>query len=306
MRVEDWRATPSAVMAGLFAGESARWREALHWDYDDTRRQLERARRQGLVPGLVARDERGDGAGWTFFLRDGDELQIGGLAARDGAVAATLLGRVLETPAARDSRRAMFFGYTSAPSVPEALSGHGFAVGTYHYLQRELDDQVATAGGGAEPLDARPWSDTDLVDAASLIESAYPDADPLRPFGHRGRPGEWLVYTQRLVATPGCGVFVPALSPVVPRAGGGLDAAALVTRLAEDTVHLAQIAVRRERRGAGLATRLLQRAMDDAARAGHRRMTLLVSESNAAARRLYERAGFVEAARFVTAAKSTI
>ena len=34
-------------------------------------------------------------------------------------------------------------------------------------------------------------------------------------------------------------------------------------------------------------------------------MTLLVSEENAAARRLYERAGFVETARFVTAARMT-
>lgn len=302
MRVEDWRATPSAVMAGLFAGESARWRDTLHWDYDETRRQLERARRQGLVPGLVARDERGDGAGWAFFLRDGDELQIGGVSARDRDVTSTLLGRVLETPAARDSRRAMFFGFTTAPAVPEALAEHGFDVGAYHYLERDLDHAWPAAATG-EALDTRCWSDAELEDTAALIESAYPDHDPLRPFGHRGRPGEWLVYTQRLVTTPGCGVFVPELSLVVPRAAGGLDAAALVTRLADDTVHLAQIVVRHERRGAGLASRLLRQTLRCAAAAGHRRLTLLVSERNEAARRLYAAAGFVEGARFVTAAR---
>jgi ribosomal protein S18 acetylase RimI-like enzyme len=303
VRVEDWRATPPDLMAGLFARESARWREALHWDYDDTRRQLEWARTQGLLPGLVARDDGGGASGWSFFLRDGDELQIGGLTAREADVAAALLARVLDSPTARDSRRAMFFGFTAAPALTDALARHGFHVGGYAYLTRDLR---AVVGAAAPELPAglRPWTDGDLIDTARLIQSAYPADDDLRPFGQSRRPGEWLTYVQRLIGTHGCGAFQPSLSLAVPARTPGIAAVALVTRLAPSTVHLAQIAVDPERRGAGLATRLLAETLRTAAAAGYARMTLLVSESNAAARRLYARAGFTESARFVTAART--
>lgn len=306
MRLEDWRATPPDVMAGLFARESAAWRDALHWDYEETRRQLERARTHGLVPGLVARDDRGGAAGWSFFLRAGDELQIGGLTARDAEVASTLLARVLETPAARDCRRAMFFGFSTAPALAETLAHHGFRVGAYLYLTRNLggvDDAAGAPGGAAPPI--RSWRTDDLIATARLIQTAYPSTDDLRPFGQSPRPEEWLTYTQRLVGTTGCGVFQPASSAAVP-SSEGLDAVTLVTRLSPDTVHLAQIAVHPARRGAGLATQLLAHTLREAAHAGHRRMTLLVSETNEAARRLYAAAGFAESARFVAAAKSTI
>ena len=59
-----------------------------------------------------------------------------------------------------------------------------------------------------------------------------------------------------------------------------------------DELHINTIAVDAAHRRRGLATRLMNHVMRDAARAGARRATLEVRRSNEAARALYERLGF--------------
>ena len=59
-----------------------------------------------------------------------------------------------------------------------------------------------------------------------------------------------------------------------------------------DQIHINNLAVRPELRGRGLGTLLLERVLDEAARLGAPHATLEVRRSNAAARRVYERAGF--------------
>ena len=62
-----------------------------------------------------------------------------------------------------------------------------------------------------------------------------------------------------------------------------------------DELHINNLAVVPELRRQGVATALLRRVMDEAARFGIRRTMLEVRQSNAAARQLYERFGFVVA-----------
>ena len=63
-----------------------------------------------------------------------------------------------------------------------------------------------------------------------------------------------------------------------------------------DELHVNTIAVDPTRRRAGLATMLMRHVMGEAASDGAHRCTLEVRASNDAARRLYERLGFVEKA----------
>ena len=67
--------------------------------------------------------------------------------------------------------------------------------------------------------------------------------------------------------------------------------------LAPGTWYLNVLAVLPEFRRYGLGSRLLQCAEDTANRAGAHGMSIIVSEANAGARRLYERAGYAEAAQ---------
>jgi len=69
-----------------------------------------------------------------------------------------------------------------------------------------------------------------------------------------------------------------------------------VTKLSHDTVHLAQVAVAPEARGRGLARRVVTASLAAADAAGYARATLLVSERNRPARRVYDRLGFAEVA----------
>lgn len=62
-----------------------------------------------------------------------------------------------------------------------------------------------------------------------------------------------------------------------------------------DEGHIMRVAVTARRRNEGLASLLLKKLMDEAARYGVERFTLEVRESNKPARKLYEKLGFVSA-----------
>ena len=105
MRLDDWSLVPAGEMTTLYRAEQARLRADLDWDTSDTCDALERARRNGRVPGFVARDADGAVSGWTYYLLHGSELQIGALVASSPATAAALLDGVLAAPAATVAAR---------------------------------------------------------------------------------------------------------------------------------------------------------------------------------------------------------
>jgi ribosomal-protein-alanine N-acetyltransferase len=71
----------------------------------------------------------------------------------------------------------------------------------------------------------------------------------------------------------------------------------IVTRIAADEAEILSVAVTRSCRGRGLGRDLLMRNLRRLAGAGVRSVFLEVDESNAAARKLYARAGFREVGR---------
>jgi ribosomal protein S18 acetylase RimI-like enzyme len=76
---------------------------------------------------------------------------------------------------------------------------------------------------------------------------------------------------------------------------------AIVTRVAESTAHLAQLVVDPQFQGRRLGAQLMELASAAAARAGCRRMTLIVGGSNRRARSIYEAARFHAMGSFVAA-----
>ena len=298
-RVEDWAGVPPAEMAPLYRLEAARWRAELDWDTADTWDALERARRDGRVPGLVVRRPHGVVAGWTYFLLQGTELQIGALVSTDADMAAALLDGVLGSPAAMVAGRALFFAYTSAPGVADVMAQRGFEVGAEHYMVRALDASPRPASAVL-----RAWLHDDLEAVADLLQAAYRGADPRRAFAPSGTLVDWRDYVRLLTLTTGCGTFLPLLSVVSQGPCGALDGAALVTRVSETSAHLAQLAVRPGARGTGLGAVLLGHATDLAAASGFARLSLLVSETNGRARLLYADHGFAVHRAFMSATRS--
>jgi ribosomal protein S18 acetylase RimI-like enzyme len=304
----DWRFLTSKEAADLHQVEAARWLSTLHWDTRSSVSRIESARRVGALPGLAARDEQGAVHGWTFYLVHEGVLQIGGFVADSTLATATLLDAIVGAPEAAAVSAMMLFAYSAAPGLTEHLLARSFAVERYRYLAVDLTDPVwdfrasmSTDPGRAQLSAPVAWAPVHLEPVAALLRRAYA-SDSARPFARGGTPREWLEYVTQLVTMNACGSFFPEASFVVPGdSPGDLDGATLMTRLSADTAHLAQIGVAPDARGRRVARRLLAASLDAARAAGFARATLLVSERNAAANRLYASMRFEEVAAFVSA-----
>ena len=145
-------------------------------------------------------------------------------------------------------------------------------------------------------------SRTSTPPANSCYESYERNAGPIGP---GATLDDWHGYVTNLVRHAGCGTLLPALSRVLT-IDGVVMAAALVSTIAAPTAHLVQLAVHRAHQGAGLGRMLLAAAVDASQSAGFSAMSLLVAESNEAALRLYQEAGFMEQATFISFSSAEI
>lgn len=287
MTLADWGVLPAASVAPLYRREEDRWRAALAWDTSTTWQTIESARQGWGLPGLVCRDHDGVIRGWTFFMQKSDGVEVGGIVADAVETTGALLDGILERAAAVAG-----FVYASAPGLDEALTRRGVSFERHAYLTRPTSDIEYEH----PHISLRAWRADDLEATAELLQEAYgPDG---HLFARDNSPQQWRRYVEHLLAYAGCGVMRPDLSRVAVQAGrvAGL---ALVTSLAADTAHLAQLAVSRRARRSGLANALLADALKAAHTSAHARMSLLVSRENAAAMALYSRWEFSERGEFL-------
>ena len=298
MILRDWREADASLLGACYERERRSWREDLGWDTAWTWATIEHARVTRGLPGLIAVDAAGMPRGWSFYMRDGATLHLGGLVASSSAVTIALLEAMLDI--AGDADRAACFIRDRAPALDAALERRGFDTERFLYLSRplvETDASLAASRGRA--VSAGTWSHADLAGAARLMRDAYgPDAG--RHFAPDATLEGWTQYMAGVAGQRGCGTFDPSATRLV-RTDDGLQALALVTSIAPDTAHLAQLVVHPDSRGHGVASDLLRGALASALHGGKTSMTLLVSERNLAARRLYERAGFETRGAFVAA-----
>jgi ribosomal protein S18 acetylase RimI-like enzyme len=253
----------------------------------------------------VAVDDDGRAAGWCYASVQDGLLFIGALHGDRAEVVRQLLDAVLSTPEASYARGYRCFVFPDSPAIAAALARRRFDVQTFLYLSRAIE---ATEPPVSAPATLRPWTAEDLPETARLLARAYAGMSDARCFAPGGRLEEWAGYLAQLIRTPACGTWTPRESLAVPAEGGenGLHAVLVATRLAEETIHVAQIAVDPRQRGRGLATSLLNTSADLAAAAGARRQTLLVAEVNEGARTVYARLGFAHVSYFLYADRPRI
>jgi ribosomal protein S18 acetylase RimI-like enzyme len=286
-------------MAALYRAEAERWASRLEWDTAQAWPELERGRTLGTVSGIVVTDEADRIAGWCYYLVHKGTLQVGGFVAESEAAAQLMLDRILRNDTQAGVDAVTFFAFSDAPALPALLRACGMAVDRYWYLARDLARRPPVS-----IADVRSWRSDDLKPTAELLRRSYAPADPSRPFAPGGTQDEWIEYVAQLVAGPGCGALLPEACFVVPGGPDRLLGAAVVTSIAPTTAHLAQLAVDAHLRGRGVGTRLVEFAASAAALAGYRRLTLLVSARNGAARSLYETLRFETVASMLAAGMS--
>ena len=294
MRIRDWRYAETPALQALYEAERRQWLNDLGWDTAEAWSEIEGARTAGRLPGLLAVDDGGSICGWTYFLIDDHIAQVGSLVGESAEATRALIDSVLAR-AAGHAECVTCFSYAKAPGLEAALTAHGFEIRRYDYLSRTANPLDPFRPDGADA-----WRDNDEKAAADLLRIAYGSNG--RFFAAHGLPREWHRYVHNLVAYPGCGRFDRTATRVL-REDGRLAAIVMMTALGPGVAHVAQVAVHPERRGHGLAGKLLDRALALAHAAGRSRATLLVEEGASAARSLYAQRGFAPVATFIAARK---
>jgi ribosomal protein S18 acetylase RimI-like enzyme len=292
----DWQTLPAERVRPLYAAEIERWSSALEWDTGRDWEDVERGRQIGTVSGVAVADETGAIVGWCYYLVHKRALQVGSFIASTDAVAQLMLDAVLS-----DERRASvdtvtLFAFADAPNLAAALRLRGLAVDRYWYLGRELERLAPP-----RVPDVRRWRVDDLQATAELLGRAYEGRDEARPFAPRGMAEEWSDYIAQLTTGTGCGRLMSDVSVCIPGGPNRLMGVALVTRIADGTAHLVQLAVDPQLRGRRLGKQLLEVACAAANQAGCGRMTLFVGGRNSRARSLYESSRFESMASFLAA-----
>ncbi len=295
-RVMDWRMLAADRVSPLIAAEVDRWARLLDWDCAAQWAEIERARIAGAAPGIAVLDEHGNISGWSHYQTRHQVLQIGAFQAAAESIVQLMLDHILSTPTLSFVQSVTMFSFSEAPGLAAALRQRGLSVDRYFYLGRELTRLAP------HPLqDLRRWRVEDLTATAGLLARAYEGRVDTRPFAPGGTPHEWTDYAFRLTSGSGCGTLDPEASLCIPAGPNRLMAVAIVTRISEHSGHLAQLVVDPQMRGRRVGQQLLELACSAAARAGLRRMTLMVGGSNRRARSLYEQARFQTMGSFVSA-----
>lgn len=300
MRLDDWRNLPAGAMTPVYEAERDRWSHGLQWDLAPTVQVLEQARAAGTLPGLVVRGPGQSVVGWTYFLVQDGVLQVGALQARTADGVRLLLDAIFKAPEASLASELLLFVYPDSPAVESALQRRRFDVSRYWYLRRLLDRSCV------RPMspDLRTWRSTDGPDVVRLLSRAYADVPSARCFAPHGRLDEWASYLGQLTRGMAVGRFLEDASLIAPGSlGHRIAGAAVVSALAPTTLHLAQLAVDPLARRQGIAQSLLDGMLSWGVAHRYQVATLLVSETNPAARALYDTRGFLPTGFFLHATR---
>ena len=296
---QDWRDVSPAEVVPLLQAERRRWLDSLHWDLGPALKLVEAARMRGEVPGLVLRDDMGHPSGWAFYLLAGRQLQIGAVNATTAAGVRQLLDGVIAAPEAQLASSLSCFLYPGSKSVASALVRLRFELQEHEYLEANLTTMAGLDRAMEDPA-LLPLRAERGAAAVRLLARAYAGDPAGRAFAPNARLDEWAQYLGQIFSTPSVGTWVPEASLVV--AGNGPDGLAgliVTTEVARGIAHVAQVVVDPSCRRQGLARRLLVGAATRSALLGAKRLTLIVSGHNTAARALYASLGFTRRGTFL-------
>jgi len=307
MTIVDWRELGAAEVAPLYAEQTRAWMDALGWDLSGSWAVVERARVAGALPGMVSRRANGSMAGWTFFLRQDEVLQIGALAGSGAGPVRGLLEAILDSPEAAAARELTCLLYPPRACALSALRRRRFLLQPQRYVARSLAGWPGPSAAPqlSDPFVARLWTEDDAVGCVRLLARAYASRGAGRALAPHGTLTEWAQHLGQIVHTPACGTLMRRACFLVEerttRAPAGF---VLTTAIGPGTAHVAQLAVDPAWTRRGIGRSLVHLAARAAGSGGANRITLLMPDDNEAASRLSAAEGFEESGQIVFASRS--
>ncbi|HEX4154837.1 MAG TPA: GNAT family N-acetyltransferase [Acidobacteriaceae bacterium] len=308
LEVLDLRHFSAAQLQPLLLEEADRWQRRLFWDYSGSTSVLLKYLDSRVLPGFVAL-RRGRIAGYAFAVFEaakavlGDVYAFGEGEVSNNPVCETLLHHLLEMLQAApgvdriESQLLMF---------PAGALAEPFAAHRFHSFPRLFMVTALTPSSQPQPQPSLPsginleaWQ-PDLYDAAAeLIHRAYiGHVDSGINDQYRSIHGAQR-FLHNIIRFPGCGIFDAESSWVLRNSHSSeLLGIILCSRVRQDAAHITQLCINPALRGLGLGPALLCHSIAGLAAHGVTSLSLTVTESNADARRLYERHGFHTLHRF--------
>ncbi len=286
LRIVEWQTLAAERVAGLYAEETDRWQRLLDWDTSRRWEAIEGRRRQGAASGWAVLDETGVVRGWCHFNIRDRVLRIEAFNAEDETASQLMLDRLLSAPALAYVERVSMFVLCDVDGLTQALRARGLSLDRYWYLGRELNPVSPPSLQGI-----RSWRLEDVQATAALFGRAYEKTVETRPFAPLGTPEQWSAYAGELFRGAS-GALLPEACLCLPAGPDKLSAVAIVTRIGENTAHLAQLVVDPALRRRRVGQQLMDLASAAAARQGCRRMTLIVGGANRPARAMFDAARY--------------
>lgn len=309
LEILDLRHFSAAQLEPLLLEEAERWQRRLYWDYSNSTSVLLRYLDSRVLPGFVAL-RGGKIAGYAFAVFEAAKAVLGDIYAfgeGDGPcnpVSETLLVHLLDMLQAApgiervESQLLMF----PAGALNEPFAMRAFVPYPRLFMLAHLPPNASLRSGGPTlpgGIALEPWQPDLYGSAAELIHLSYlGHVDSGINDQYRSIHGAQR-FLHNIIRFPGCGTFAPASSWVLRNVRSReLLGMILCSRVRQDAAHVTQLCISPSLRRLGLGPALLRHCMAEAAKEGVQSLSLTVTESNEAARHLYERHGFQTVHRF--------
>jgi GNAT superfamily N-acetyltransferase len=293
LQVVDLSAVRPAELEGLWQREEQLWRERLFWDVSDRLAALRRVVQRGDLSGKAVRV----GArivGYAYFVIVGHLGVISSLAVTpDCSTGAT--GLLLHDTIDKIRRTGVPriegpFVSVDGPWLPPLFEREGFRTDWREFLRCELRRAQQPVSPPAL-VQLEPLRGSDLREAAVIMLAAYHggvDAE----MGQRYRTYEGCeLVLQNLLGQSGGGIPILEASAIARHRGRGIGFI-ILTEIAARQGHLPQVAVLPEYQRQGLGRLLVSNGLSRLAELGFDTLSLIVSQLNRPALRMYQLMGF--------------
>jgi ribosomal protein S18 acetylase RimI-like enzyme len=279
----------------VLAEESAFWRDALAWDFENSASLVRKFVEIHALNGYALICE-GQVVGYTYFVFEEHKGLVGDLYVRakyrtlerELNLLQAVLKDLRHSPQVRriESQLMTFVG--EVPDDP-----HLRAFPRDFLTQRLPLDFPLKPRAIAPRIAILPWQEHHQEGAAHLISLAYRghvDSEINDQYRSTGGARKFLF---NIIQYPGCGNFFQAASLVAfDSEKGALAGLCLTSMVGEESGHVTQICVAREWQGRGLGYELLRQSIELLRQRAVKKVSLTVTSGNTQALRLYESMGF--------------
>lgn len=300
VKVVDLPTVTPAELDALWQHEVRVWRDRLLWDISDAVAALRRiVERSGLPGKAVQVDART--VGYAYYGVAGHLGVISGLVVApdwsNTGVGEMLLKRTVDAIREKGvSRIESQFLSIDCPWLTPTFEREGFRT----YWREFLRLDIRQPRGAVSPLAmvyVEPWRETDLRDAAPLMQAAYRGGVEAEIHERYRSADGCRVLLENILNQGSCGVLVAEASAMARHRGRGIGFV-VVTEVAPRQGHLAQVVVLPEYQRRGIGQLLLDYSISRLAERQFDTFSLLVSRSNDRAFRLYRAMGFQSVVAF--------